>query len=202
MLHQLLVSNMSTFTKHVGKTPDNAKVVVVFRQLPDEPDQALVVYTQKLDAQLHDQFMPIVENQGQADMDFYKIATRSPFFDGRNLLESLHARGLLTKVPAANITMTPTAGHEINLADLNTQLNSMAPLKTSSGDITGEQTAPSMPTNSPGTLDDKTIADGMRRQALQFEMEAKRLRNEADGLDPNRQGRPRKAAKAVAEVAS
>lgn len=195
-MNQLLVNNMSTFTKHVGKTPENAKVIVVFRQLPDEPDQALVVYTQKLDANMHDQFMPIVENQGQTDMDFFKVASRHPFFDGRNLLESLHTRGLLTKVPASSITMTPTVGHEINLAELNSQLNKMAPLKTTSGDISGEgNVTPPAVNNSPGTLDDKTIADGMRRQALQFEAEAKRLRDEADGLDPNRQGRPRKSSK-------
>lgn len=194
---------MSTFTKHVGKTAENAKVLVVFRQLPEEPDQALVVYTQKLDAKMHDDVMSVVENQGQADMDFYKVASRYPFFDGRNLLESLHLRGVLTKVPTKSITMTPTVGHEINLAELNTQLNSIAPLKTTSGDISGDTTVAPNVSSSPNTLDDKTIAEGMRRQALQFENEAKRLRNEADGLDPSRQGRPRKAAvKMAADVAA
>jgi hypothetical protein len=74
--------------------------------------------------------------------------------------------------------------------------------------VTGDLDYPATPTTnntSPSsTLDDKVIADGMRRQALQFESEAKRLRDEADGLDPNRQGRPRtapKAAKASADVA-
>jgi hypothetical protein len=198
---------MANFTKHIGKTPDSARVLVVFRQMPDDPNHALIVYTQRLDAHVHDQLMNIVENQGQNDMDFYKIASRHSFFDGRNVLESLHQRRVLVKVPTSTVTMTPAPGLEIALTDLNKQLNDIVPVKTTSGDITGETDYPMAATSSssPGTLDDKAIADGMRRQALQFENEAKRLRDEADGLDPNRQGRPRKApkaAKASADVAA
>lgn len=198
--HQQLMkagNKMATFTKHVGKLTannSNAKVLVVFRQLPEEPDSALVVQTQQLDANMHDQLMMIVENQGQNDMDFYKVASRETFFDGRNLLESLHMRGLMVKVPASDVTMTPGPGLEIALSELNKQLAQVAPLKTTSGDISGDfAPAPPVAQNAPGTLDDKTIADGMRRQAMQFEAEVKRLREEADKLDPNRQGRPRKA---------
>lgn len=187
---------MANFTKHIGKTPDGARILLVFRQLPDDPSNALIVYTQKLEPHIHDELMNIVENQGQNDMDFYKVANRHSFFDGRNVLESLHLRKLLTKVPVSLITMTPSPGLEISLSDLNRQLNDIAPVKTTSGDITGETDYPRVEeSSSAGTLDDKAIADGMRRQAAQFEMEAKRLRDEADGLDPNRQGRPRKAAK-------
>jgi hypothetical protein len=198
-------NNMATFTKHVGKltaSNQNAKVLVVFRQLPEEPSQALVVLTQQLDANMHDQLMAIVENQGQNDMDFYKIASRETFFDGRNLLESLHLRGLLVKMPTSDITMTPSSGMEIALDQLNKQLNEMAPVKTTSGDISGDYNtpAPAASTSTPGTLDDKTIAEGMRRQAMQFEAEVKRLREEADKLDPNRQGRPRKSAKSETSV--
>ena len=204
---------MSGFTKHVGRTNlDKAKVLVVFRQMPDEPDNALVVYTQHLEARVNDELMSIVENQGQNDMDFYKVANRQQFFDGHNVLESLHLRKALVKVPTSSITMTPGPNMEIPLTDLNKQLNDMvskAVTKTSSSDVTGDIDYPMPPatnnTSTNSTLDDKVIADGMRRQALQFESEAKRLRDEADGLDPNRQGRPRKApkaAKASADVAA
>jgi hypothetical protein len=195
---------MTKFTKHIGKMLDNAKVLVVFRQMPDEPENALVVYTQNLEVRVNEELMQIVENQGQNDMDFYKVANRQPFFDGRNVLESLHLRKALVKVPTSSVTMTPGPNLEIPLSDLNKQLNDMvskAVTKTSSSDVTGDLDYPATPTTnntSPSsTLDDKVIADGMRRQALQFESEAKRLRDEADGLDPNRQGRPRKAPKAA-----
>jgi len=89
----------------------------------------------------------------------------------------------------------------IALTELNAQLKQMIPQKTTSGDISGEGDVPPLTQRSaPGTLDDKTIAEGMRRQALQFEFEAKKLREEADSLDPSRPGRPRKGAEAKAAV--
>jgi hypothetical protein len=192
---------MSSFIKHIGKSTDNKKLVVVFRELPDAPDQALVAFTQDMKPELSDELMHIVENQGQSDMDFYKVASRTTFINGGQVLEDLHKRGLLTKVPVAEITMTPLPNVTISLADLNAQLKQMIPQKTTSGDISGEADVPPLTQRSaPGTLDDKTIAEGMRRQALQFEFEAKKLREEADTLDPSRPGRPRKGADAKTAV--
>jgi len=178
---------MTTFTKHVGKTADGKKAVVVFREIPGAEDHALVVLSEYIDPNIHDELMGFVENQGQADMDLYKVLSRHSWFDNTNVLESLHTRKLLTKVPVSEITMTPTPSVTVSLTELNSQLNKMV-AKTSSSDVSGE------PRSAPGTLDDKTIADQMRRQAMQFEAEAKRLRSEADTLDPSRPGRPRKAA--------
>jgi len=184
---------MTTFTKHVGKTSDGKKAVVVFRKIPGAEDHALVVLSEYIDPSIHDELMGYVENQGQADMDLYKVLSRHSWFDNTNVLESLHTRKLLTKVPVSNITMTPTPSITMNLSELNAQLDKIV-TRTSSADMSGE------PKSSPGTLDDKTIADQMRRQAMQFETEAKRLRSEADILDPSRPGRPRKAATSTAEA--
>lgn len=184
---------MATFTKHVGKTAEGKKAVVVFRQIPGAEDHALVVLTEYIDPGIHDELMNYVENQGQADMDLYKVLSRHSWFDNTNVLESLHTRGLLTKVAVKDITMTPTPSVTVSLAELNAQLDKMV-AKTSSADVSGETRSP------PGTLDDKTIAEQMRRQALQFESEAKRLRSEADALDPSRPGRPRKAAAVASEA--
>jgi hypothetical protein len=191
---------MPTFTKHVGRTDDRKKVVVVFRQLPEEVDQCLVVYTQALEPQYHDELMRFVDGHAQAETDFYKAASREMLYDGLNVLESLHTKKFLVKVPTASITMTPIPGMEIKLDELNAQLNQMAASKTTSGDISGDVQVPAnvaQNARSPGALDDKAIADGMRRQAAMFENEAKKLREQADDLDPNRQGRPRKKSAAT-----
>ena len=182
---------MTTFTKHVGKTTDGKKAVVVFRQIPGAEDHALVVLSEYIEPNIHDELMNYVENQGQSDMDLYKVLSRYSWFDNTNILESLHTRKLLTKLPVSDITMTPAPSVTVSLSELNSQLNKMV-AKTSSADVSGE------PKSAPGTLDDKTIAEQMRRQAVQFESEAKRLRSEADALDPSRPGRPRKAATAEA----
>jgi hypothetical protein len=145
--------------------------------------------------------MQVVENQGQSDMDFYKVASRNSFINGGQILETLHTSGKLVKVSVAGVTMTPLPNVTISLSDLNAQLKQIVPEKTTSGDISAESVPPLTQRSAPGTLDDKTIAEGMRRQALQFEFEAKKLREEADALDPSRPGRPRnKGAEAKATV--
>lgn len=194
---------MPSFTKHVGRTDDKKKVVVVFRQMPEEVDQCLVVYTQALKEQYHDELMRFVEGHAQNDVELYKAASRESFYDGYPVLESLHLNKALVKVPTSSVTMTPTPGLEIKLDELNAQLNQIAASKTTSGDISGDVPMANNVTQNArtsGTLDDKAIADGMRRQAMMFETEAKKLKEQADKLDPNRQGRPRKKA-ATAEAA-
>ena len=49
---------MAAFTRHIGRVPNTgARIVVVFRQLPDEPDQALIVYSDALTDRYHDDLM-------------------------------------------------------------------------------------------------------------------------------------------------
>ena len=47
------------FLRHVGRVDSTgSRIVVVFRQLPDEPENALIVYSDALSDRYHDDLYP------------------------------------------------------------------------------------------------------------------------------------------------
>jgi hypothetical protein len=177
---------MPQFLKHVGQVNATGKrCVVVFRELPEEPNSCLVVETETLPDLYHDDLITAVESDSaQEDMDFYKFATRSVLHDGRNMLEAMHLSGWLKKLPTDQVTMLPTREIKIRLNDLNSQLSELNTTgRTTSGDVNGSNTVV-QETKNPGVLEDSQIAAQMRNQAQYFKKEAERLLTEADQLDP------------------
>jgi hypothetical protein len=178
---------MPKFIKHVGQISDSGKkCVVVFRMLPGEDNSCLVVETEKLAQQYHDNLMEAVESlSSQAEMDFYKFAQRSSFFDGRNMLEALHLSGWLTKQSCSNIIMMPTNEIKIGLNELNAQLVNLEDNgKTTSASINQSDEPAPLNSKQTGVLDDQAIANQMRSQAAFFRKEAERLLTEAEALNP------------------
>ena len=171
---------MPAFLKHVGQVSSTGKkCVVVFRSIPGEDSSCLVVETEGLATNYHDNLVEAVESpSGQEDVDFYKYAQRIKFFDGRNMLEAMHQSGWLRKYSTNEIIMMPTQELKIGLNELNVQLNQNTAGRTSSGDIGQSESKPA------GVLDDKDIANQMRSQAAFFRSEAERLLKEASSLDP------------------
>lgn len=177
---------MPNFIKHVGQVnATGKKCVIVFRSLPSDSNNCLVVETESLPSLYHDTLIEAVESpSAQAETDFYSYAGRSVFHDGINMLQGLHQHGWLRKFPTEEITVKPTPDIGISLVDLNRQLSSLDNAsKTTSGSINEPQPVVEE-TNAPGTLSDSQIANQMRSQAAFFKKEAERLYAEADALDP------------------
>jgi hypothetical protein len=169
------------FLRHVGIIKDvGTRVVVVFRQVPNEPNFCLVVETDTLPDRYHSDIMNAVESiTAQEALDFYVYANRQFLSDGSNMLTGMHEKGYIKKMPTRNIIMRPGPNVEINLEELNNQLASM------NGDdqTVGEK-----------VLDNKSIATNLRNQAVLYEKQASDLRKQAEDLDPQKRpvGRPRK----------
>jgi hypothetical protein len=108
--------------KHIGRMKkNNAKVLVVFRTLPGEANQALVVSTSQLSDSYHDSIMALVESdQAQESFEFGEIMHIRPFPDGKPMLVALKEMGLLVKVPTDQVIMTPNTQDTIELHSLNT----------------------------------------------------------------------------------
>lgn len=192
---------MARSLKHVGQIINTQKrVVVVFREIPDEPNSCLVVDTDALVDWMHQDVINAVESPGaQASANFYDYANRAMFTDGTNMLQGLHRRNLLMKQPTSNIMMTPDRTNKIRLDELNTLIreqtgdapvvkpddsqmqmaNKQVDNKPATQPITQSVQAPS-----DGVISDTDIARGMLTQAEQFEAEAKRLREEAYEMAP------------------
>jgi hypothetical protein len=192
-----------TNIKHIGQLVSTGRrIVVVFREVPDEKENCLVVDTEAMPDWMHDDIIRAVESPaGQQSKDFYEYAERTMFTDGTNMLQGLHGRGILIKQPTSNVLMTPNSGTSIKLDELNKMIGEQA------GDtvVRDSRSTPNQlgMAGIDATLDDATIATNMLQQATGFESEAKSLREQAYELDPTlkpKRGRPAKA-KAKADTA-
>jgi len=107
--------------KHVGKIDNTgSRVVVVFRVVPNEPGNCLVVYSDSLPNMYHDNLMEAVEStEGQAEFELGNYLGRRMFSNGQRMLEALHKGKFIQKVRVDLVTMTPGGRQEIKLADLN-----------------------------------------------------------------------------------
>lgn len=211
---------MSKFMKHVGKNQHGSRVVVVFREIPDDADHCLVVHSDSLMDMYHDNLMRTVEtNSAQATVDLYEVLQRSHFTDGGQMLNTLHQRGLLKKYSVDDITMVPMPNRAVPLRDVNNAIRegkgeevmpAQTPTETKAADENPVlvDTAPQTAQAEVGSEEQqKSLAESKLLQARLMEEDAKNLREEAYKLDPDlkKGGRPskkqvKKVAKAKAKV--
>lgn len=107
--------------KHIGKIKNTgAKVLVVFRTLPGESNQALVLPVSQLKDEYHDSLMQLVESdQAQDSFEFGEIMFIRNFTDGKPMLTAMQAENRLHKVATDSVIMTPSPTSEIPLDQLN-----------------------------------------------------------------------------------
>ena len=95
--------------KHIGELADEskAKVVIMYRTVPGEADNCLVVGTKFLPDQYHNALMKAVESEGGQDADeFADFASRQTFPDGTNMLAMLHNDNYIKKFKTKDIMVT------------------------------------------------------------------------------------------------
>ena len=117
---------MTQITKHTG-TYGGKPCVVVFRELPQEPENALIVLTSTLDERQHDDLMNVVQSaEAQEANDISHVLNRRQFTDGSNMLNGLHYSKKLSKVPVSQVSLTPAPGQSVPLADVNAEIRKLA----------------------------------------------------------------------------
>lgn len=172
---------MAQFIKHVGVDGKGRKCIVAFREVPGDAENCLIIPTEGLPPLYHDDLIQAVESVGAQDIiDVSEYLFRQKFHDGTNMLNTIHQNGWMQKAATKSVMMTPQPGVTINLVDLNQQLRLINTAPKQANEIAESSTPP-------GVLSDQQIASKMRAQANTFETEARRLREEADKLDPKPQ---------------
>lgn len=175
--------------KHIGRHKGTGqRLSVVFMTLPDEKDQALVVYSDQLPDKYHDNFMAAIESpECQSAKVLYEGLQRKVFWNGTPMLDTLHKEGFLKKVPTSSVLMLPTPQNQVPLDDILAQLakiesESPTPVEgnkeTNSGERVQEQVDQSL------GEDNKQIAQNLLMQAILLEKEAEKKREEAVKYDP------------------
>lgn len=113
--------------KHIGKLADEskAKVVIVYRTVPGEPNNCLVVGTKFLPDIYHNALMRAVESDGgQQSQELGEFLGRQTFPDGTNMLAILHNDNYIKKFSTKDVIVTfgNTADGRIALNKLNEQI--------------------------------------------------------------------------------
>ena len=191
---------MAAFIKHVGThVGTNTRLSVVFLRLPDEPENALVVYSDSLPDKYHEDFMSALESkEGQAAKELYEVLSRKVFWNGNSMLETLHKEGLMKKIPVEQIIMNPNSTTSLPLSDLLAQMDEIKGGKAGNTPEAPQQTvqeniAEQMDASLDG--DNKKIAQNLLIQAVMLEEEAERKRAEAVKFDPSLGPKAEKPAK-------
>lgn len=193
---------MATPMKHVGKVGEKP-CVVLYREVPGEPDFALIVQTTNLPDAQHDALMNIVQSaEAQEANEVSEVLDRRQFSDGSNMLQQLHFDKRIEKVSVDLVSLTPTPSNTISLAEVNAEIrkianNSNPPLKTdaiqqmdnldnqpvTTNPVVAESDPTLAQTNAPvveGDVNESQIALNLLQQATILEDDAHAIMNDAE----------------------
>lgn len=172
--------------KHVAEW-NNRKCLVLFREVPGEPENALVVMSGELGTTQHDELIKEVDSlEAQNNNNLADVLNGRNFSDGRIMLKALHEDKLITKVPVSEIVMLPTVKDRVNLADLNSaiaeiekgkEMDKPALADTSVQDAVNQIERPKQLSGREAE-EQKDIAEGLLRQADLIESDIANVQNQ------------------------
>lgn len=176
------------FLKHVGRHEGTGqRLSVVFLQLPDDKENALVVYSDSLPDRYHDDFMQAVESpEGQQSANLYEVLGRKVFWHGTTMLDTLHKEGHLVKIPTGSIIMTPNSNTNVPLNDILAQMDADEMEIPATNDTTQTPAESQVDANVAESQQDenKAIAQNLLIQANLLQQDAEAKRQEAYKYDP------------------
>jgi hypothetical protein len=179
--------------KHVGRHGDK-KVLILWRTVPDEEHMCLVTYSDKMPSFYHDAVMKVLESgQGQDAAQLADALHRNLLPDGRNILNTLHREGLIKKVQANQVIVTPDPKNSVRLDELNKILQEMsqgqdavrrmAEIDAQAGLRDPKKSAAlNSSTRTADALSDNNLANNLRQQAERMAAEARGLLAESERL--------------------
>jgi hypothetical protein len=181
--------------KHVGKTRDGARCIILWRTIPNELENCLISETNRLPGMYHDRLMELVESEeGQQSVELSDLLSRRFFSDGTNILNSLHTGGYIRKIRTADVFLTPNSKTSVSLHEVNTYLLKE---KLKPADVTQAAELFELPPVQASTETPRDAADKLLAEAAQLETKAEELKLKAYTLAPElkvrRRGRPSKS---------
>jgi hypothetical protein len=205
-------------TKHVGRIAKTRKKCgVVYRVVPGEPENCVVVMTESLEAADHDSLINLINSAtAQDSYELGEAMARSQLSDGSNMLARFHTTGRMQKVATNLVEMTPNNNASINLAELNNIIAQQKGVTVADLALGGAKPAantgvtnaadayvtPTMAamdeavTTNDGVITDDMLAAKYRSDADRLSKEAATLRRQAEELVPTK-----KATKKTSESA-
>jgi hypothetical protein len=130
--------------RHIARMANtDQKVVVVFMQIPDRADHALVVAVDNLPPRWEQHVMQIVESpEGQSDPDLGNVLNRRLMPDStETVLFALHQAGLLLPVSIDRVIMFPEPNRPYALRQILQAMNRVVPDEYDAVDRLNESTS-------------------------------------------------------------
>ncbi|AUS02978.1 coil containing protein [Vibrio phage 2.275.O._10N.286.54.E11] len=178
---------MSQITRHRGVVEaTGSRCIVVFRELPDQPDKALICYSDSIPEMYATSLARVVDGNGQGTKDLYEVLTREFTPDGGDFLTTLHNMGKLHTIDANKVQMQVTPSYNIRLDQLNAQIRGDdTPANDSNPDDLQKKLNPYKQQNeAEADINASGIAERLLMEADDFQQEADRKRNRAYELRP------------------
>lgn len=196
--------------KHTGQLNNTGKnVVVVFMQLPDDPDHSLVIDTDALPDLYNEALRKVVESvEGQQAKNLADVLGRRMSPDGSNttMLQKFHQASRLMRTPITNVTMVPRKGVRWPLTEVAAALNQTQAEEPQGFDDLDAETRAEIAANlkkfnvhamnSEGESEAgvKAQAVNLLEMARMLEQDAQHKREQAYKIDPSLRPSVRKAA--------
>lgn len=200
--------------RHTGMLNNTGKnVVVVFMQLPEDNDHALVIDTDALPDMYNEALRRVVEStDAQQAKNLYEVLARRPSPDGSNvtMLARFHESGRLMKTPVSNVTMVPRRGVRWPLSDVLQAMKGQETLPQGFDDLDPETKAEVAANikkfNVHNVNQENDAIEGNKSQALSLlemarllEADAQAKREQAYRMDPSLKPSVKKQANLVVE---
>lgn len=200
--------------RHTGQLNNTGKnVVVVFMQLPNDEENALVIDTDALPDMYNESLRRVVESQeAQQAKSLSDVLARRMSPDGSNttLLQKFHQTGRLMKTPVNNVTMVPRRGVHWPLTDIIKAMKTQEDVPQGFDDLDPETRAEvaanlkkfnvhqqNMEGENAASV--KQQATALLEMARLLELDAQGKREQAYRMDPSLKPSARKAEAARAE---
>jgi hypothetical protein len=202
--------------RHTGLLNNTGKnVVVVFMQLPDDPQHSLVIDTDALPDMFNEALRKVVDStEAQQAKNLADVLARRMSPDGSNttMLQKFHMAGRLMKTPVDNVTMVPRRGVRWPLTEVIAAMNQTEDSVPQGFDELDAETKAEIAanlkkfnvhaTNQEGESQAgvKAQAANLLEMARMLEMDAQHKRAQAYKLDPNLRPSVRNTKKTMSET--
>jgi hypothetical protein len=166
--------------RHCGTvTNTGARIYLVYRKVPDDETNCLVVLADALPDFYAQSLHNLVNSRdAQESVDLADVLHRHQFGNGENVLLALHDKRFITKVPVSNVMMDVVPGRKTPLSEINAEIDgSNTGAVVAAPEVVMSATAPEK--------SDSDKAIDMAIEAEELEKKAKELRKQAIALDPH-----------------
>jgi hypothetical protein len=175
--------------RHVAKISNtDQRCVVAFMQIPGREDHALVIPTDNLPPRMEQALMDVLKSpQGQQEENFAVALSRHLLPDtGQNILEALHAQKRLLPVAVHQVVMMPSPNQPVKLSSILESLGRLPDQQTQGimQEYAVEKFNPHLNNQQVTTNENsRAIARNLIVEAEMLELDAKRKREQAYGID-------------------